>query len=116
MDRVDEYRDILEGILDKHHRIPFSHGEIESRFIIDRDRNNFVLMNVGWDGDRRIHGCVVHVEIINGKIWIHRDGIEDGITDELVMDLSSGGGQQSHHYRSINGLFPLPTLQISANF
>ncbi len=84
MDRVDEYRDILEGILDKHHRIPFSHGKIESRFIIDRDRHNFVLMNVGWDGVRRIHGCVVHVEIINGKIWIHRDGIEDGITDELV--------------------------------
>lgn len=84
MDRVDEFRDILERILDKHHRIPFSHGEIESRFIIDRDRNNFVLMNVGWDGKRRIHGCVVHVEIINGKIWIYRDGIEDGITDELV--------------------------------
>jgi hypothetical protein len=27
---------------------------------------------------------VVHAEIRNDKIWIHYDGIEDGITDELV--------------------------------
>ncbi|NEQ70594.1 MAG: XisI protein [Symploca sp. SIO2D2] len=84
MDRVEQYRDILQQILEAHHRIPYSHGQIESKLIIDSDRNNFVLMNAGWDGKRRIHGCVVHVEIINGKIWIHRDGIEDGITDELV--------------------------------
>jgi len=84
MDRIDEYRDIIERILEKHHRIPYSHGKIESNLIIDRERNNFLLMNSGWDGKRRIHGCVVHVEIIEGKIWIQRDGIEDGITDELV--------------------------------
>ncbi|MBE9114327.1 XisI protein [Lusitaniella coriacea LEGE 07157] len=84
MDTLDEYRNILERILEAHHRIPFSHGQIESKFIVDRDRNHFLLMNAGWDGKRRVHGCVVHVEIIGNKIWIHRDGIEDGITDELV--------------------------------
>ena len=31
-----------------------------------------------------VSGCVVHVEIINDKIWIQRDGIEQGITDDLV--------------------------------
>jgi XisI protein len=44
MDRVDEYRDIIERILEAHPRIPFGHGQIESKFIIARDRNNFVLM------------------------------------------------------------------------
>ncbi len=29
-------------------------------------------------------GCITHVQIIEGKIWIQRDGIEDGITEELV--------------------------------
>ncbi len=84
MDRVEEYRDTIQRILEFHHSIPYSHGEIESKLIIDRDRNNFVLMNAGWDGKRRVHGCVVHVEIIGDKIWIHRDGIEDGITCELL--------------------------------
>lgn len=43
-----------------------------------------MLFDVGWQQKRRVHGCVTHVQIINGKIWIQRDGIEDGITDELV--------------------------------
>ena len=41
-------------------------------------------MREGWENSRRVHGCVVHAEIRNDKIWIHYDGIEDGITDELV--------------------------------
>lgn len=42
-----------------------------------------MLVNVGWD-DRRVHGCLVHVDLIDGKFWIQRDGTEDGIATELV--------------------------------
>lgn len=35
-------------------------------------------------GHRRTHGCLLHVEILGDKIWIQRDGTEDGIADELV--------------------------------
>ena len=31
-----------------------------------------------------MHGCVVHAEIRDDKIWIHYDGIEDGIRGEMV--------------------------------
>ncbi|NEO43628.1 MAG: XisI protein [Moorea sp. SIO4A3] len=31
-----------------------------------------------------IYGTIVHGSIRDSKIWIHYDGIEDGITDELV--------------------------------
>jgi hypothetical protein len=41
-------------------------------------------MVVGWDGIRRVHGCLVHLDIIDGKIWIQRDGTEDGIAQELL--------------------------------
>lgn len=84
MDKLDSYRDIIQNILEAHHRIPYTYGEIESKLIIDCERNNFVLMNAGWHGKQRVHGVIVHVEIIDGKIWIQRDGIEDGITCELV--------------------------------
>ena len=32
----------------------------------------------------RNHGCIIHLEIINGKIWIQRDGTEDGIATDLL--------------------------------
>ena len=39
-------------------------------------------MSVGWDG-RRVHGCLIHIDLIDGKCWIQRDGTESGIALEL---------------------------------
>jgi hypothetical protein len=84
MDTLNYYRDAIERILREHASIPYKYGQIEQQVIIDADRNHFLLMNAGWDDVQRIHGCVVHVQIIDSKIWIQRDGIESGITEELV--------------------------------
>lgn len=84
MDTLDFYRDTIEKILKQHAALPYSYGEIDEYVIVDRDRNHFLLFDVGWQQKRRVHGCITHVQIIHGKIWIQRDGIEDGITEELV--------------------------------
>ena len=84
MDTLIFYRDTIEKILNDYAAIPYSHGEINQYVIINSDRTHFLLLNEGWTLEKRIHGCVVHAEIRNGKIWIHYDGIEDGITEELV--------------------------------
>lgn len=84
MDRLEQYRDNIYKILSSHADIPYSYGDIKSEVVVNQDRNHYLLMISGWDGNLRIHGCVVDVEIINDKIWIQRDGIEDGITDDLV--------------------------------
>ncbi|MBD2039084.1 XisI protein [Microcoleus sp. FACHB-672] len=92
MNRIKEYRELINKILLAHANIPYSHGDIKSIVIVSQDSNHFLIMNEGWDGKRRIHGCLVHAEIRDGKIWIHYDGIEDGITDELV----AGGVPKDH--------------------
>lgn len=84
MDNLEFYRQTIESILRKYADIPYSYGEINQHLIIDQDRNHFMLFDVGWQKKQRVHGCVTHVQIIDDKIWIQRDGIEDGITDELV--------------------------------
>ena len=84
MEQLELYRETVEKVLRKHAELPHSYPELEEYLIIDRDRNHFLLFDVGWQQQRRVHGCVTHVQIIHGKIWIQRDGIEDGITEELV--------------------------------
>jgi XisI protein len=84
MDNLEFYRQTIESILRKYAEIPYFYGEIDQHLIIDRDRNHFMLFDVGWQKKQRVHGCVTHVQIIDDKIWIQRDGIEDGVTDELV--------------------------------
>jgi len=84
MDTLEFYRQTIERILRKYADIPSAYEEIEQHLIIDKHRNHFMLFDVGWQQKRRVHGCVTHVQIIDDKIWIQRDGLEDGITDELV--------------------------------
>ncbi|MFB2875991.1 XisI protein [Floridanema aerugineum] len=84
MDTLEQDRDNIEKIISEYAEIPYAHGEIERHIVFDRDRDRYLLMIVGWEGVRQVHGCIIHIEIINGKIWIHRDGTEDGIASELL--------------------------------
>lgn len=46
--------------------------------------DRYELMHVGWDNQRRVHGSVIHIDIIDGKIWIQHDGTNISIAEELV--------------------------------
>jgi XisI protein len=84
MDKIEKYRNLIEEILTKHANQPYSHDEIISQTVFDRTNDRYLLVDVGWRKKRfRVHGTLVHVEIINGKFWIQYDGIEGGITAEL---------------------------------
>ena len=83
MGNLEKYRRIVEKILTEYAAIPYAYGEIKSEPVFDRDRDSYLLVNVGWHKGRRMHGCLVHIDIINGKFWIHRDGTEDGIATDL---------------------------------
>ncbi len=59
-------------------------GEIQLQTVFDEENNHYLLMIVGWNGVRREHGCLVHVDRIDGKFWIQRDGTEHGIASDLL--------------------------------
>lgn len=84
MDTLSHWRSILEKILLDYVAILNPYGDVRTYLITSHDRNHFLLMHEGWNDQKRVHGMIVHAEIRDGKIWIHYDGTEDGITDELV--------------------------------
>jgi len=84
MDTLDNYRRITKGILLSYTQIPYSHAAIECKAVFDNENDSYLLITLGWDGVKRIHGCLVHIDIIDGKIWVQRDDTEDGVTYELV--------------------------------
>ncbi len=83
MDTLDRYREIIEQVLSDYAAVPYVHGEFETEIIFDQKRNHYLLINMGWNNGRRVHGCIIHIDIIEGKIWIQRDGTESGIALEL---------------------------------
>jgi hypothetical protein len=84
MDRVERYREIVRRLIAEYARYKPSHGEIEAEAIIDRDHDHYEVMHIGWDGVRRVHGSVVHLDIIDGKVWIQYDGTSCPVADELI--------------------------------
>ena len=43
----------------------------------------YLITSVGWQGYRRVAHNLLHLDIIGGKIWVQKDGTEDGIAAEL---------------------------------
>ncbi len=84
MDTTESDRRLIESIIREYARIPYSYGEIDRQTIFDREQDRYLLMLVGWEGVRRVHGCLLHVDIIGGKFWIQRDGTERGIARDLL--------------------------------
>ncbi len=84
MGTVNRYRQLIEDVLEEYASIPYAYGEIQTEAVFDRSRDRYLLVNVGWEDGGRIHGALVHIDIIDCKIWIQRDGTEDGIAGDLV--------------------------------
>ncbi len=84
MDTITQYQHIIEQILSAHARIPFADGHIHSKTVFQHETQCYLLLAMGWQHKTRVHDCLVHTDIIDGKIWVQVDGTEYGIANELV--------------------------------
>jgi hypothetical protein len=79
-----QYQTLIKDILNEYAKYKPAFGEIDSRVSFDDEHGTYALLQVGWNGDEYVHGAVIHVDIIEDKIWIQYDGSEEGIAVDLV--------------------------------
>lgn len=84
MDTRAEYQRLIKSILLEYAKLKPAYGDIDSRPVFDDERGSYALLQVGWDGAEYVHGDVIHIDLIDDKIWIQYDGTEEGIASELV--------------------------------
>jgi hypothetical protein len=84
MDRVDVYRKLVKELIIQYAQYKPAYGDIEMQPIFDLENDHYQLMAVGWNDLERIHGCVFHIDIKDGRVWIQRDNTDVGIANELV--------------------------------
>lgn len=84
MDSLTEYRRIIRDLIEENAKIRPSVGDIEVETILDESKDHYELLYSGWDGSRRIHGSVLHLDLRGGKVWIQHDGTYHGIANDLV--------------------------------
>jgi hypothetical protein len=85
MDRLDEFRTLIRSILTEHARIPFAVGKLTCETVFDRESDRYVVLVLGEDhAERTVHFALIHIDIIDGKIWVQHDGTEYGVAQELI--------------------------------
>lgn len=84
MDQTIKYREIIKHILADYGKHKPRYGQIETEIIIDEERNHYKVMRIGWQNERRVYGSVIHLDIIDGKVWIQYDGTNRPVADALL--------------------------------
>jgi len=84
MDTLDSYRQIIRSVLTPYAQIAYANVSVRNMTAFDSDSDQYAILSEGWEQQRHHHGCLIHVEIRNGKVWVQRDGTEDGVATELV--------------------------------
>lgn len=83
MEKTDRYRKYIREVIARH-STPSAYGETEVQQIFDTEHDHYQLVHAGWFELERMYGCIAHLDIKNGRIWIQYDGTETGIADELA--------------------------------
>lgn len=91
MDAKSNYREIIKKIITSYTEIPYADENIKLETIFDTQQDRYLLMIIGrekinpqYSATKRVHGCLIHLDIIDDKIWIQRDGTEKGIANDLL--------------------------------
>ncbi|MEB3178615.1 MAG: XisI protein [Nostocaceae cyanobacterium] len=79
------YRELVKQLIGKHASEQAEAAANNAQIVFDTERDRYLLLYVGWQDEERLHGCPIHIDVQNGKIWIQRDFTEEGIANELTQ-------------------------------
>jgi hypothetical protein len=84
MDSLNNYRKLVKQLLSEYAEIPVFDSGIQNEIIFDLENDRYMLINIGWFNEQRIHHCVIHIDIIDGQVWIQANNTDRLIAEELV--------------------------------
>lgn len=77
-------REVVKQVILRYAQLRPSHGNIRLDTVFDEIQDHYALMQVGWDRERRVKGNLIYVTLHDGQVYIEYDGMEHGITQDLV--------------------------------
>ena len=81
---ASQYSQLVQQILTKYARLINPKNTPNQTLIFDTQNDHCVFLANERHDDKRRYGITLHIDIIDGKIWIQRDGTEEGIIDDSM--------------------------------
>jgi len=67
---LNAYRQIIRKALLVYTGYRYANADVQNEAIFDAEHDCYLVVSAGWQGVKRIHGCLIHVDIIDGTVWI----------------------------------------------
>lgn len=86
---MDKYRKLLTELVrgkvgaDRLSIPPIS----TTRYVADTDNDIYMYLSYGWENGKWHHAVYLHLDIIDGKIWLQQNLTEDSLVDWLWGNL-----------------------------
>jgi hypothetical protein len=84
MDSRLDYAEISKRVLKDHFNFYQRLGFSAIRPLFDDVQQSYMLLDIGWYGKKYIHNATIHLEVINGKVWVQHDDTEAGVALKLL--------------------------------
>ncbi len=83
--QVENYRCILESTVKRHAQFQPANGEIETHAVCDREADDYMVVDSGWnEKGRRIYDVVLHFRLQDGIVHVERDNTDAEVVRELL--------------------------------
>ena len=85
MDTRLKYQVIIKSVLQNHadYRTILPDG-YASQVLFDHERGQYLVLDIGWSGDKYLHATPIHLSLIGEKIWIQYDDTQEGGETDLL--------------------------------
>ncbi len=84
MDTRVTYQQIIKQVLLAHAVSRSQWGGVHSHVIFDDQRGRYLVLDMGWDENKYWHITPIHLDLIDGKIWVQYDQTEEGVATDLL--------------------------------
>jgi len=87
MDSLSRYRAAIRQVLSRFANLDDTGRPgigVHTYCAFDDEHDQYLVVRVGWSGQRRIKGIVLHAHIQDGKVWLEENGTDREIASELT--------------------------------
>lgn len=86
MDIKQTYQTVIKQILQEYAAYRAQAQQSVRPYVVCDDAGgHYLLMEVGWAGEEYWHATTLHLDVIDGKIWIQYDDTEAGVATDLMV-------------------------------
>ncbi|WP_072620542.1 XisI protein [Spirulina major] len=84
MATLTQYRQQVQDLFNSYATLPNPDPNLVTVPLFDKEHDHYMVLTLGWSNGKRIHHCLLHLDIIDEQIWIQVNNTDQLVAEGLV--------------------------------